>query len=94
MPFAGLLKTTIMPDTYAEVRYVNFSLQDRSIQFNIGVWADDTKMQYLTDITYVVNQSDPLWDTYFEIFCPKNDLTDAIDDYLETKAEFGDCVKS
>ena len=93
MAFKGFLKTGSMPNTHTEVKRFHFDLMDKNIHFIIGTWADDTKSQFLGDITYVVDMHDPLWVAYFDKFIGKNDLSDAIYDYLETRAELADATK-
>jgi hypothetical protein len=93
MPIKGFMKTANMPDTYAEIESLMFDLKGKRMTFVLAIFADETRVELLHRMNYFIKDNDPLWPTYFDVFIPKNDLTDAIDDYLLAKAEFEESAK-
>ena len=79
---------SMVDDTYTEVVNFLMDIPGERVDFHLCVWASSDKNELITHLKYSVNASDSLWGTYFQRFLDKNDISDAIEDYLETKAEF------
>ena len=89
MPIKKFMQTPSMDaDTYSEITGFSMDIPGERLSWNLIVWGTSDKEGLITNLKYEINASDPLWGTYFQRFLDTNDISDAIEDYLETKAEF------